>query len=71
LFTTERNILKPLGDQIANSNCFGEGIVGDLQLPENVLTQVDNLKTYLSSLKTVSGETPNYAWIYHLETGGY
>ena len=51
------------------SNCFGEELL-EVTIAENVLTQIDNLKTYpVVRSKLYQGKLQIYAWIYHLETG--
>ena len=51
------------------SNCLGEELL-EVTIAENVLTQIDNLKTYpVVRSKLYQGKLQIYAWIYHLETG--
>ncbi|MGL5873694.1 MAG: carbonic anhydrase [Xenococcaceae cyanobacterium] len=51
------------------SNYTGEELL-EIAIAENVLTQIDNLKTYpVVRSKLYQGRLKIYAWIYHLETG--
>lgn len=51
------------------SNCVGEELL-EVTIAENVLTQIDNLKTYpVVRSKLYQGKLQIYAWIYHIETG--
>lgn len=51
------------------SNREGEELL-DITIAENVLTQIDNLKTYpVVHSKLYSGELKIYAWIYDIDTG--
>ncbi len=51
------------------SNYTGEELL-EITIAENILTQIDNLKTYpVVRSKLYQGRLKIYAWIYHLETG--
>ena len=50
-------------------NYTGEELL-EITIAENVLTQIENLKTYpVIHSKLYQGKLKIYAWIYHLETG--
>lgn len=50
-------------------NTQGEELL-EITIAENVLTQIDNLKTYpVVHSKLYQGKLKIYGWIYHLETG--
>lgn len=50
-------------------HCEGEELL-EVTIAENVLTQIDNLKTYpIVHSRLYQGRLKIYAWIYHLETG--
>ena len=51
------------------SNYLGEELL-EVTIAENVLTQIENLKTYpIVRSKLYQGKLQIYGWIYHLETG--
>lgn len=51
------------------SDYHGEELL-EITIAENVLTQIDNLKTYpVIHSKLYQGKLKIYGWIYHLETG--
>jgi carbonic anhydrase len=51
------------------SHCEGEELL-EITIAENVLTQIDNLKTYpVVHSKLYQGKLKIYGWIYHLESG--
>jgi len=51
------------------SNYLGEELL-EVTIAENVLTQIENLKTYpVVRSKLYQGKLQIYGWIYHLETG--
>jgi carbonic anhydrase len=52
------------------SNYQGEELL-EITIAENVLTQIENLRTYpLVHSKLYQGKLQIYGWIYHLENGG-
>lgn len=53
-----------------NYNSYSEEELVEIAVAENVLTQIENLKTYpVVRSKLYQGKLQIYAWIYHLETG--
>jgi carbonic anhydrase len=52
------------------SNLQGEELL-DITIAENVLTQIENLRTYpVIHSKLRQGHISLHAWVYHIETGG-
>lgn len=52
------------------NNLTGEALL-DITIAENVLTQIENLRTYpVIHSKLRQGHISLHAWVYHIETGG-
>jgi carbonic anhydrase len=53
-----------------NYNQYSDEELLEITIAENVLTQIENLKTYpVVHSKLYQGKLHIYAWVYHLETG--
>lgn len=53
-----------------NYDSYSEEELVEIAVAENVLTQIENLKTYpIIHSKLYQGKLQIYGWIYHLETG--